>query len=97
MTATQRLSSRQRQCLQALAKQREWPATRGDHGWSPTTPVGQWAPDTRRLLASLAALGLARDESTTTVGRPTSSPDLGVTLRARRYSITEQGEEAVRG
>ncbi|OBF77065.1 hypothetical protein [Mycolicibacterium fortuitum] len=85
------LSSRQRRCLQALAVQGEWPAARGDHGWRGVAGQAPWAADSRRLLASLARLGLVVDESTTTVGRLPST-GLGLSLRARRYVITERGK-----
>lgn len=93
-----RISSRQRRCLQALAQQGEWPALSGEFGWRDTIVVGacDWRADTRSLLASLADLGLVADESTTTVGRPMASADRAVSLRARRYAITDAGRAALK-
>lgn len=94
-----RLSSRQRQCLQALAEQGEWPARRGDFGWSGSAGQAGWAPKTRELLASLAALGLAADESTITVAGSINYSAGSLTrstARARRYTITDKGQEAAR-
>lgn len=91
-----RLSSRQRQCLQALAEQGEWPARRGDYGWSGSAGEAGWAPKTRELLASLATLGLASDDSTLTVAGSINYSAGAVTkgvARARRYTITAKGRE----
>lgn len=98
MTAgpSRRLSSRQRRCLQALAEQGSWPATTGEFGWRPDVPVGDWARDSRRVLASLAELGLAASDGTTTLaGARTAAGLPGIrTARAHRYTITELGEQA---
>lgn len=89
------LSSRERAVLRALAIQEVWPA-RTESGWRGEAADAAWVPDSRRLLARLAARGLVADESTLTVRSQVTGPGTAVrdVVRARRFSITEAGREA---
>ena len=93
-----RLSSRQRQCLKALARQGEWPATSGTYGWSHADGADSWAADTREILAALVRLGLAVDDSTLTVGSAIGREGEAIrgVGRTRRYVITAAGRAAVK-
>ncbi|QBP29754.1 hypothetical protein SEA_TYPHA_99 [Mycobacterium phage Typha] len=86
-----KLSRREREVLRALAKQTTWPA-RTTTGWIGAAAQQDWVPDTRKVLARLAGLGLVEDQSARHIAQVGGRVTMAT---GSRFQITDRGREVV--